>query len=124
MNLTRQKIINSKKNALLWYANNRDIIIIESRYILRHNLFILDDNHYYNILNNIEFIYDDTYKHWAETDGKTIWLNTYKKWTQDLLKYTIIHECLHGLIKINGKHFTSEYKEHLIMENIDKLLIN
>ena len=123
MKLTRQKIKDAKTFGILWYAKNKHIIKLSTQHILRNNLFILDENHYYNILNNIEFIYDDNYKHWAETDGETIWINTYKPWTQSSLNYTIIHECIHGLIKIGGKHFTSEYKEHLIMESINSNLV-
>ena len=123
MKLTRQKIKDSKAFGILWYAKNKHRIKSVAENILRTNLFILDANHYYTILNNIEFIYDDNYKHWAETDGETIWINTYKTWTPSLLNYTIIHECIHSLIKIRGKHFTSEYKEHLIMESIDSNLV-
>ena len=123
MKITRQKINNAKTYGILWYAKNKNKIKSAAEDILRHNLFILDDNHYYNILNNIEFIYDDNYKHWAETDGTTIWINTYKQWSQSLLNYTIIHECIHSLIKIRGNHFTTEYKEHLIMKYIDDKLV-
>ena len=36
-------------------------------------IFILDYNHYFTILHNIEFIYNNIDCHWAETDGTTIW---------------------------------------------------
>ena len=59
----------------------------------------------------------------AETDGEKIYLNMYKIWTNDLLTYTIIHECMHGFVKRNGKYYITEKKEHDLMLLIDPLLI-
>ena len=74
-------------------------------------------------IRNIDFIYDDNYKHWAETDGVTIWLTSYKVFDEDILYYTLLHECLHYLIFRDQKHCVSEKLEHTIMRNIDPRLI-
>jgi hypothetical protein len=126
--LTRSKIRDAKIFAIKWLHNYTNIYkfntIITS--VLRTSNFTVDLNHYYKILNNIEFIYNDIYCHWAETDGEKIWINIWNdnnRWNQDLINYTVVHECIHGLIKRNGKHYTTEYKEHIIMGMIDPLLL-
>ena len=123
---TRSSIINGKIFAIDWLYKNKYKFKPIINKIFRGDTFTLNINHYNTIINNIEFMYNDIDCHWAETDGTKIWINIWNdnnRWTQELLNYTIIHECLHGLIKRNGKYYTSEYKEHIIMGNIDEQLI-
>lgn len=61
--------------------------------------------------------------HWAETDGERIWLNTLKPYTVDTLRWTILHEVLHGMIKRNHVHDIPEEKEHKIMGLLDSRLL-
>lgn len=123
---TRLNIINGKIFAINWLYQNKYKFTSIVNKIFRGDTFTLDITNYYNLLHNIGFNYNDIDCHWAETDGNTIWINIWNdtnRWTQDLLNYTITHECIHGLIKRNDKHYTSEYKEHIIMEHIDTKLI-
>jgi hypothetical protein len=123
---SRDNLRESKIFTIKWLQNNKykfnDVITS----ILRTSNFTLDFNHYYKIVNNIEFIYNSVDCHWAETDGETIWINIWNdtnRWNQSLLNYTVVHECIHGLIKRNGIHYTTEYKEHIIMCLIEPLLV-
>jgi hypothetical protein len=123
---SRDNLRKSKIFTIKWFQKNKykfnDIITS----VLRTSNFTLDLNHYYKIVNNIEFIYNDIDCHWAETDGEKIWINIWNdtnRWNQSLLNYTVVHECIHGLIKRNGLHYTSEYKEHIIMGLIEPLLV-
>jgi hypothetical protein len=123
---TRSTIINSKIFAIRWLYKNKYNFNPVINKIFRGDMFTLDINNYYNILNNIEFIYNDIDCHWAETDGNKMWINIWNddnRWSQELLNYTVTHECIHGLIKRNGKYYTTEYKEHIIMGHIDTKLI-
>ncbi len=75
------------------------------------------------VLDNIHFIQEEI-SHWAETDGVSIWLSPYKDWTNHNLYYTLLHECLHGLvIRKNKEHELSEFTEHKFMLNLDERLI-
>jgi len=121
--LTRTMIKSSQKNTLIWFNTNIRLIIKNAHNIIRNNNFIIDDAHYKILIHKIEFLYNDTESYWAETDGETIWLNTYKNWTPDLLYYTLIHECIHGLIKRKDGSYLSEHKEHKLMEELEPLLI-
>jgi len=123
MRLTRQAIENARVKAIVWLPNNLHKIMLETDKLMRGYLYQLDTQHFYHILNNIELVYDDSNSCWAETDGETIWLNTYKNWTEENLKFTLIHEALHGVIKRNGIHDTTEYKEHIMMENVESMLV-
>ena len=116
-------IKSSQKNTLIWFNINTSLIIKNTHNIIRNNNFIINHVHYKTLIHKIEFLYNDTESYWAETDGETIWLNTYKNWTFDLLYYTLIHECIHGLIKRKDGNYLSEHKEHLLMKEIDPLLI-
>ena len=123
---TRHNIQVAKLFTIKWLKNNNHKFNDIIKSVLRTPHFTLDYNHLVNILNNIDFIYNDIDCHWAETDGKIIWLNSWNetnRWNQDTINYTIVHECLHGLIKRDGIHYTTEYKEHIIMGLIDSLLV-
>jgi len=78
-----------------------------------------------SLLNNIHFIQDEgEIDHWAETDGLSIWLSPYKDWTDHNLYYTLLHECLHGLvIRAHMNHELSEFTEHKFMLELDRRLI-
>ena len=78
--------------------------------------------HVTSLLSNIQFLYDSVECHWAETDGSYIWLNIYKPWTTDLLFWTLVHECIHGIITIHGRELT-EWKEHKIMRDVDSNIV-
>ena len=120
--LTRGAIKNSRKQTLVWFKKNMTKVNKLAVGITRDkNISISYD--YIETLNNIELICDNTFKHWAETDGITISLNVWKKWSKRVLKYTLIHECIHYLIKRENGHYLSEYKEHKLMESINPLLI-
>jgi hypothetical protein len=123
---SRNNLRESKIFTIKWFENNKYKFNDVTKSILRTTKFTIDINHYYKIVNNIEFIYNDIDCHWAETDGETIWINIWNdtnRWNQSLLNYTVAHECIHGLIKRHGKHYTTEYKEHIIMSLIDPLLV-
>ncbi len=123
MILTRY-VINKNKNKVKKYLNklsNKSKIYLISKKYIRSNKFSI--NYSKNLNNKILFIYDPIECHWAETDGINIWLNTYKNYNNKLLFYTILHECLHGIILRNNKYYLSEQLEHKIMEDIDKNLI-
>jgi hypothetical protein len=121
--LTRSLIINATTQSKTWFDTNMIKLSDLSNYVSRDKYPIVMDMTHLSILGRIEFMYDDIHKHWAETDGITIWLNTYKEWTPSLLKYTLIHECIHGLVKRYNGHYLSEYKEHVIMELMDPKLV-
>ena len=80
----------------------------------------------FDLLDNIEIIYDPINKHWAETDGKKIYINNYKDeffYDINILKNTLIHEALHGIIIKNNKEL-SEMLEHKIMHRLNPALID
>jgi hypothetical protein len=121
--ITRHEIYLAKCSATAWFSTHIELISDRTREILRGDSFVIDNAHYRTLLGNITFLYNDTDQHWAETDGETIWLNTFKNWTPELLHYTLIHECIHGLIKRTDGNYLSEPLEHRLMETINTRLI-
>ena len=121
--LSRTMIKSSQKKTLIWFNTNISLITKIAHNIIRNNNFIINQAHYKTLIYQIEFLYNDIESYWAETDGETIWLNTYKYWTPDLLYYTLIHECIHGLIKRKDGNYLSEHREHKLMGELDPLLI-
>jgi hypothetical protein len=120
--LTRNSIKSAQKEGLIWFNTNLNLINNCTRDVIRNNKFTVDKEHFATLLYNIEFLYNEE-NYWAETDGTTIWLNTYKNWTSPILYYTLIHECIHGLVIRGDGNYLSEYKEHILMGKIDPLLI-
>ena len=121
--IIRNNLNIAKLQTKVWFNNNLDLIRDKTNYILRGDSFIINIKQINELLNNIEFFYDDINKHWAETDGESIWLNTWKEWNYEDIYYTLIHEVLHGLIRRKGIHHIPENKEHILMKNIEPLLI-
>jgi hypothetical protein len=121
--ITRNILNLAKIQTKLWFNNNMNLIINKTNYILRGDTFVINSVQINELLNNIEFFYDDINKHWAETDGNIIWLNSWHKWRYEDIYYTLIHEVIHGLIKRKGKYDIPEKKEHIIMWEIEPLLI-
>jgi hypothetical protein len=80
-------------------------------------------NYSRNILDNIYFISDSEPNFWAETDGVSIWLNASKQYDDSTLYYTLLHECLHGMVYRDNMYYLSEPLEHKMMELIDSELI-
>ena len=120
--LTRNTVKSAKKQVLIWFNKNLKLINNCTQNRVRNNKFTVDKEHFETLLHNVEFLYNEE-NYWAETDGETIWLNTYKNWTPSLLYYTLIHECIHGLIKRKDGNYLSEHKEHILMAEIEPLLI-
>ena len=123
INLSRDKIKHAIEDTKLWLFNNKNEICNTSKNELRNDEVIFNTEHYLKVLNNIEFFYNEVDRYWAETDGETIWLNTFKDWSYSNLVYTLIHECIHGLVKRKGIYDIPEKKEHNIMGILDKNLI-
>ena len=131
--ITRFQLNTSLTNIKKYILKNRkdgkkSLIIKAVNTIIRNNNYKLEWKNILTILNsnNIFFIdCKDKPIHWAETDGLKIWLSPLKEWNDHNLYYTLLHEALHGLIKrtLYSSHI-SELREHIIMLNLDKWLIN
>jgi hypothetical protein len=124
INLSRGNIKSAIAYTKLWILNHKNQICTISKNEIRNDVVCFNIEHYHNVLKNIKFIYNDIDQHWAETDGESIWLNTFKIWTYPLLVYTLIHECIHGLVKRKGIYDIPEKKEHNIMKKINNKLID
>jgi hypothetical protein len=122
--LTPENIKLAAKDTKKWINNNVNRIHKIGTYYVRNDTITINEKQCNGLLNNVKLFYNEIDKHWAETDGESIWLNTWKTWTYSLLVYTLIHECIHGMIKRNGIHYIPEHKEHKIMEDLEPKLIH
>jgi hypothetical protein len=108
------------KNYLMYMDNNLYNICVS---VLRTDNFSINiENHPTLLLKNV-LLMSNLDMHWAETDGEYIWLNVLKPYTNDTLRWTILHEVLHGMVKRNHIYDIPEDKEHKIMELLDYRLI-
>jgi hypothetical protein len=131
--LTRLQLTKSLNNVKKYINNHKkkgkkSSIHNSIKKIIRNNEYKLDWNRSLNMLNKKHIFFMECNKniptHWAETDGVDIWLSPLKNWTEENLYYTLLHECLHGLIKRKlYNSFVSEYLEHKFMLDFDKKLI-
>lgn len=124
-----KKTLNKVKNYIYKHKKNgyKSSIHNSIKKIIRNNEYNLNWNKSLNMLNenHIFFMeYKNVPTHWAETDGVDIWLSPFKNWTEDNLYYTLLHECLHGLVQRKLYNcFISEHLEHKFMLDFDKNLI-
>ena len=86
--------------------------------------FNVNHNHALHILaeSRIKFITVPD-GHWAETDGEYIWLNVCKCFSEHLLRMTLLHEALHGIVIYENGDCASEFSEHRMMYNLIPELI-
>ena len=125
--ILRSQINKAVNNAKKWFYNEQlkgktSIIYIVAKKHLRNDDFVIwyDEAEYK--LDHIQFI-ESNADFQGETDGVTIWINKFYEWNDTSLELFLIHEALHFTIRRKGIHDIPEYKEHNIMEQINKNLI-
>ena len=87
----------------------------------RNNEFYIDYERAATLNIEVDFDVDDSF--WAQTDGKVVWINTHCDFTDDDLYWTLLHECLHGMVKRRTGHELCETTEHRVMYELDARLI-
>jgi hypothetical protein len=116
--ISRGQLSKAKKRAIGFY-NQRKLRHCVSK-VSRGNV-VIDKSLFKKHLEKIEF-YCEENGYWAETDGQCIYINAWKPYDDNELFYTLFHEALHGIFRVNNYEM-SEYREHEIMKHYDKKLL-
>lgn len=122
MRLTRGRVRAASRSAeRVWSVSGfRERYESEARRSCRA---IVTRNPHHNVnrlLARVDFFEDAD--HWAHTDGERIWINQCRAFTPATLCWTLVHETMHGAFLVRGREL-SEWREHRIMERVDRRLV-
>lgn len=116
--ITRYQLRQAKKRVIKKYNHKK---LMDTCKKVSRSPIVIDKSLFKKNLKTIDFFYEEN-GCWAYTNGICIYLNIWKSYNPELLYYTLFHEALHGIFRINNCEI-SEYREHQIMKYYDKKLL-